>query len=122
MSLSSFRTPNLPARIRLHAPSFSRPRPILGIALKLASVVVFAGMTLCVKFLGQSVPSGQTIFARGVISVLVVALIAWQTNRLHLLRTGNWRAHALRSFAGTASMFCLFAALTMIPLADVTAI
>lgn len=79
-------------------------------------------MTLCVKLLGQETPSGQTIFARGVISVVVIALIAWRTNRLHLLKTNNWRGHALRSLSGTASMFFLFAAVTMIPLADVTAI
>ena len=54
--------------------------------------------------------------------MLVVALIAWQSNRLHLLKTSNWRSHALRSLSGTASMFCLFAAVTMIPLADLTAI
>jgi drug/metabolite transporter (DMT)-like permease len=106
----------------LHAPTSVRHRPVLGIALKLASVVLFAGMTLCVKFLGEDIPSGQTIFARGIISMLVVALIAWQSNRLHLLKTRNWRSHALRSLSGTASMFCLFAALTMIPLADLTAI
>ncbi len=98
------------------------PSPGLGIALKLASLVLFAGMTLCVKLLGQDTPSGQTIFARGLISLVVVALIAWHTNRLHLLKTSNWRGHALRSLSGTVSMFFLFAALTMIPLADVTAI
>jgi drug/metabolite transporter (DMT)-like permease len=97
-------------------------RPVLGIALKLASVVLFAGMTVCVKVLGQDIPSGQTIFVRGLLSMAVVALIAWQTNRLELLKTANWRSHALRSLSGTMSMFCLFAALTMIPLADVTAI
>ena len=79
-------------------------------------------MTLCVKLLGQDTPSGQTIFARGLISVVVVALIAWRTERLHLLKTSNWSGHALRSLSGTVSMFCLFAAVTMIPLADVTAI
>src|SRR5690606_38098521 len=39
-----------------------------------------------------------------------------------LLRTNNWRSHAVRSLSGTVSMFCLFAAVTLIPLADVTAI
>jgi len=106
----------------LHAPSSPRHRPILGIALKLASVVLFAGMTLCVKFLGQDIPSGQTIFVRGVISILVLALLAWNTEGFHLLKTSNWRSHALRSLFGTISMFCLFIAVTMIPLADVTAI
>lgn len=79
-------------------------------------------MTLCVKFLGQDIPIGQTIFVRGVISALVLALIAWRTEALHLLKTRNWRSHALRSLSGTISMFCLFGAVTMIPLADVTAI
>jgi drug/metabolite transporter (DMT)-like permease len=103
-------------------PSSSRHLPLLGIALKLASVAVFAGMTVCVKFLGRDIPSGQTIFVRGVISVVVLALIAWGTEGLHLLKTSNWRRHALRSLSGTASMFCLFAAVTMLPLADLTAI
>lgn len=79
-------------------------------------------MTLCVKLLGNDTPSGQTIFVRGLISAAVLALIAWRTNRLYLLKTGNWRGHALRSLSGTISMFFLFTALTMIPLADVTAI
>jgi drug/metabolite transporter (DMT)-like permease len=106
----------------LHAVSASRNRPILGIALKLASVLLFAGMTLCVKLLGPEIPSGQTIFVRGIISVVVLALMAWRTEGLHLLKTRNWRSHALRSLSGTISMFCLFVAVTMIPLADVTAI
>jgi drug/metabolite transporter (DMT)-like permease len=106
----------------LHAEPSSNHRPVLGIALKLGSVVLFAGMTVCVKLLGQEIPSGQTIFVRGIISALVLVLIAWRTEGLHLLKTSNWRGHALRSLSGTISMFCLFAAVTMIPLADVTAI
>lgn len=99
-----------------------RHLPLLGIGLKLASVVLFAGMAVCVKLLGREIPPGQSIFVRGIISVLVLALIAWRTDRLHLLKTRSWRSHALRSLSGTVSMFGLFAALTMIPLADVTAI
>jgi drug/metabolite transporter (DMT)-like permease len=106
----------------LHAQSSSHHRPVLGIVLKLAAVVLFAGMTLCVKLLGQDIPSGQTIFVRGLISIPVLALIAWRTEGLHLLKTRDWRAHALRSLSGTVSMFCLFVAVTKIPLADVTAI
>lgn len=102
--------------------SSARPRPVLGIAFKLASVVVFAGMTVCIKVLGQDIPSGQMIFCRGAISVVVVTLIAWSTNQMHLLRTRNWRTHSMRSLSGTVSMFCWFTALTMIPLAEVTAI
>jgi drug/metabolite transporter (DMT)-like permease len=84
--------------------------------------VLFAGMSVSVKLLGSGIPAGLTIFVRGLISVAVLALIAWQTAGLHLLKTRNVRSHALRSLSGTVSMFCLFTSLTMIPLADVTAI
>jgi drug/metabolite transporter (DMT)-like permease len=106
----------------VNIPVDSRHVSVLGIALKLASVVVFAAMTVCIKSLGSDIPAGQTIFVRGVISVAVLALLAWGTEGLHLLKTRNWRSHALRSLAGTVSMFCLFVAVTMIPLADLTAI
>ncbi|HEY6643303.1 DMT family transporter [Povalibacter sp.] len=106
----------------MHAASASLHRPVLGIALKLGSVVLFAGMTLCVKLLGPQIPPGQSIFVRGIISVLVLAFIAWRTQGLQLLQTRNWRSHALRSLSGTVSVFCLFIAVTMIPLADATAI
>jgi drug/metabolite transporter (DMT)-like permease len=104
------------------SPPSSRHLPVLGITLKLASVVVFAGMLVCIKYLGGDVPAGQAIFVRGLISVIVLALMAWSTGRLHLLKTANWRSHALRSLFGTVSMFCLFVAIAMIPLADLTAI
>ncbi len=97
-------------------------QPVLGIALKLGAVVLFSGMTLCVKFLGQDIPIGQTIFVRGLISIAVLATMAWHAQSLHLLKTRNLGSHALRSLSGTISMFSLFAAVTMIPLADVTAI
>jgi drug/metabolite transporter (DMT)-like permease len=97
-------------------------RPVLGVFLKLASVVLLSGLAACVKYLGDGVPTGQIIFVRGVISLAVLGFIAWQVEGLHILRTDRLRSHAIRSVAGTASMFCWFTALTLIPLADFTAI
>lgn len=99
-----------------------RLRPVLGIGLKLTSIVLLSSMAACVKYLGDSVPTGQIIFVRGLISIGLLALVAWRVEGLHLLKTGNWGSHALRSLSGTISMFCLFMALTLIPFADVTAI
>lgn len=96
--------------------------PVLGILLKLASVLLLAGMAACVKGLGAAIPAGQVVFFRGSISLLVVAVVAWRSGGLERLKTRNWRAHASRSLAGTFSMFCWFAALGMIPLAEMTAI
>src|SRR5690349_18950926 len=52
----------------------------------------------------------------------VLAFIAWHFHGFKILRTQRLGSHALRSLAGTASMFCWFTALTLIPLADFTAI
>ncbi len=90
--------------------------------LKLSSVVLLSCLAACVKYLGDGVPTGQIIFVRGVISMAVLAFIAWHFHGFKILRTERLRSHALRSLAGTASMFCWFTALTMIPLADFTAI
>lgn len=97
-------------------------RPVLGALLKIISVVLLASMAACVKYLGDGVPVGETIFVRGIISVVVLAAIARRAEGLHLLKTKNWRSHALRSMSGTISMFCWFIALSLIPLADLTAI
>ncbi|HZF27931.1 MAG TPA: DMT family transporter [Gammaproteobacteria bacterium] len=96
--------------------------PIRGALLKLVSVLFLASMAACVKYLGAAIPSGETVFVRGLISLVVLAFIAWRVEGLHLLKTANLRSHALRSLSGTASMFCWFTALTLIPLADFTAI
>jgi drug/metabolite transporter (DMT)-like permease len=97
-------------------------RPVVGVLLKLASVVLLSSLAACVKYLGDGVPTGQIIFVRGVISAAVLGGIAWRFEGLQILRTGRLKSHALRSLAGTASMFCWFTALTLIPLADFTAI
>jgi drug/metabolite transporter (DMT)-like permease len=97
-------------------------RPVLGVLLKLSSVVLLSCLAACVKYLGDAVPVGQLIFVRGVISAAVLAFIAWRVEGLHILRTDKLRSHAVRSLSGTASMFCWFTALSLIPLADFTAI
>jgi drug/metabolite transporter (DMT)-like permease len=100
----------------------SAHHPLVGILLKLASVVLLASMAACVKYLGRDVPSGETIFVRGLIAVTVIASIAGRTRGLGVLKARNWRAHARRSLSGTISMFSLYTALTLIPLAELTAI
>jgi drug/metabolite transporter (DMT)-like permease len=106
----------------LSSTSVRHHRPVFGVLLKLTSVVLLSSLAACVKYLGDAIPSGQTMFVRGLISVVVLAALAWRTEGLQLLRTSNLRSHALRSLSGTISMFCWFTALTMIPLADFTAI
>jgi drug/metabolite transporter (DMT)-like permease len=97
-------------------------RPVVGVLLKLSSIALLSILAACVKYLGDDVPTGQLIFVRGLISLVVLAFIAWRAYGLHILRTDRLRSHGLRSLSGTASMFCWFTALTLIPLAQFTAI
>jgi drug/metabolite transporter (DMT)-like permease len=97
-------------------------RPVIGVLFKLSSVVLLSCLAACVKYLGDGVPTGQIIFVRGLISMAVLGFIAWRTHGFKVLHTERLGSHAVRSLAGTASMFCWFTALTMIPLADFTAI
>lgn len=95
---------------------------VFGIVLKLVSVLCLAAMVACVKALGSAIPAGQVVFFRGVISIIVIAVVAWRTLGLQVLKTRNWRAHAARSVFGAVSMFCWFISLTLIPLAEMMAI
>jgi drug/metabolite transporter (DMT)-like permease len=100
----------------------ARLERIRGIMLKLLAVVFLATMAAGVKYLGQDIPAGQTIFVRSLIAVAILALIAHSTGRASLLTTHNWRSHALRSTAGAGGMFLWFVALAHAPIADVTAV
>lgn len=103
--------------------SDKRPhRPVLGVLAKLASVVLLAGMAAAIKYLGGAMPVGESIFVRGLIAVLALASLAHFSGGIGTLRTRNLGAHLRRSLSGTISMFFFFAALIMIPFADLTAI
>jgi drug/metabolite transporter (DMT)-like permease len=95
---------------------------LLGAGLKLISVFCLAAMAACVKYLGAAVPAGEVVFFRGAVALVVIATVAWRTEGLVVLKTRNWRAHAARSLAGSVSMFGWFTSLTLIPLAQMTAI
>ena len=79
-------------------------------------------MAAGVKYLGQDIPTGQTIFVRSLVATAIVALIAHGTGRASLLATRNWCSHALRSTAGAGGMFLWFVALAHAPITDVTAV
>src|SRR5262245_8457994 len=117
-----FRGPFRRSGVTVSSTAAPHHHPVLGATCKLLSVVFLSSMGACVKHLGDAIPVGQTIFIRGLISVLVLAVVAWKVEGLHILKTSELRSHALRSLAGTASMFCWLSALALIPLANFTAI
>ena len=98
-------------------------RPLRGIALKLASVIVFIVMSAMIKSTSDHVPGGQAVFFRSFFAIPVI--VVWLALRREL-RTGFTTAdplgHVWRGFAGTMAMGLGFSALAYLPFPEVTAI
>jgi drug/metabolite transporter (DMT)-like permease len=98
-------------------------RPMRGIALKLASVLVFIVMASMIKATTSHVPAGQAVFFRSLFAIPVI--VAWLAFRHELgtgLKTGNPMGHVWRGVVGTMAMGLGFAGLGYLPLPEVTAI
>ncbi|WP_179379704.1 DMT family transporter [Jannaschia marina] len=94
-------------------------RPGRGIALRLLSGVLFAGMAVCVKALSAAVPTGQIVFYRSAFALLPLAVFLWWRGELPGgLRTRRPVGHLLRSAFGAAAMFTSFSAIARLPLAE----
>lgn len=97
--------------------------PLLGVALKLVSTVVFAGMVIAVKLVGDRVPPGEIVFFRSFFALIpVLGWLAWKGVLASSLKTERPLGHFVRSTYGVSSMFLWFAALQLLPIADALAI
>jgi drug/metabolite transporter (DMT)-like permease len=99
------------------------PRPLLGIALKIISTLAFTVMATLIKLLSDRYPTGELTFFRSFFALIPVFIWVGGRGRLPgVFKTTNIRGHLFRSLAGAASMFCGFTALSLLPIADATAI
>ena len=108
--------PDAPGR-----PTHTHDQPLLGIACKVASVIMLSTMAAGVKWLGHF-PAGQIVFYRSAFALIPIVAAAYLYGGPHLLATRRPDAHAIRSIIGVVSMFSGFTALAFIPFADATAI
>ena len=92
----------------------------------LLACAVFAVMSAVVKSLADRVPFLEQMFFRSAFALPVVLLIVLRRAGLHgartMLRTKRLPGHLLRAATGTVAMGCSFYALTVLPLAEHTAI
>jgi drug/metabolite transporter (DMT)-like permease len=108
------------ARSRAASPSMSVVHAIL---IKLVSVLLFAVMSVLVRWLGDRVPLGQVVFFRSGFAILpVVAIYAWRGELAAAVRTERPLGHIARGLISVAGMFLNFAALARLPLADANAL
>ncbi len=95
---------------------------LLGIGFKIASTFLFTIMLTLGKAFSMY-PVAQIVFFRSAFAL--IPLMIWLLLRgdfPRALRTNRFGGHLLRSIAGIGSMFCIFGAYALLPLADATAI
>jgi drug/metabolite transporter (DMT)-like permease len=98
-------------------------RPLHGILLKIASVLVFIVMAGVIKATAGRVPPGEIVFFRSLFAVpVILAWLAWRHELRHGFRAVNPMGHIWRGFVGTVAMGLGFAGLAFLPLPEVTAI
>ncbi|NAZ37336.1 DMT family transporter [Rubellimicrobium sp. CFH 75288] len=104
-------------------PAAQAGRPLLGIALKLGSVLVFTAMAALIKATSEHVPAGQAVFFRSFFATPVILVwLLWRGDFPRALATRDPLGHFWRAFVGTLAMGLGFAGLGLLPLPEVTAL
>lgn len=98
-------------------------RAATGIILKLLSTMAFTCMSTLVRVAGQDVPVGQVVFCRSFFALIPLFLmLAFRHEIMEAFRYTSFRSHMKRGVIGATGMFSGFVGLTLLPLADSTAI
>lgn len=96
-----------------------------GVALMLGACLIFTVMSTLVKTL-ERIPFPEQMLFRSMLAVPVVLLLVLRGQRrwsvTAALRTRRFPGHVLRACTGTLAMGCSFYALTILPLAEQTAL
>jgi drug/metabolite transporter (DMT)-like permease len=96
---------------------------VKAISLKVASALIFAVMSVLVRYLGAAYPVGQVVFFRSAFAIVpVVVIYAWRRELEAAVRMGRPFGHAGRGLTAIGGMFCNFSALARLPIVDATAI
>ncbi len=93
-----------------------------GILFMCAGVLCLAIGDAIAKWLGEVHSPLQIIFFRTLVSLPLIALLAYYGGGLRTLRTRRPGVHLMRGLIYTGTMFCFVLGLTLLPLAEATAI
>jgi len=93
-----------------------------GAAMMLGATALFTLMSAVIKEVSDSIHFIETMFFRSAFAVPVVAAIALRRRDWAILRTKRMPGHVVRAMTGTLAQGCSFYALTVLPLAEQTAL
>ncbi len=98
-------------------------QPLVGIALKVASTLAFTAMATLIKLASARYPIGELVFFRSFFALIPVFIwVIWRGQWPSVFHTKIFPRHVMRSITGGATMFLGFTALSLLPIADATAI
>jgi drug/metabolite transporter (DMT)-like permease len=96
------------------------PKSSIGIALKIGATLAFSLMYVTIRLAG-TVPTGEVVFFRAFFALVPLFVLAvFTVGPRAVMQTNRLPVHFMRSITGVISMFLNFAALKMLPLADLT--
>jgi len=93
-----------------------------GALLMVAATALFTLMGAFVKLVGDRIHFLEIMFFRSVLAMPVVLLIVLRMGQGVRVRTQRLPQHILRAMTGTMAMSCAFFSLTVLPLAEQTAL
>ena len=97
------------------------PAPVRAALWMVAASSAFAAMIILIRELTATFDPLQVVFFRNVFGL--IAMLPWLAGHgLRALRTQRLGLHALRATIGIVSMICWFTALSLMPLAEATAL
>jgi drug/metabolite transporter (DMT)-like permease len=111
-------------RLAVKSPSAlvaSLPSPVRAALWMVAASTAFAAMIILIRHLTATFDPLQVVFFRNVFGL--IAMLPWLAGHgVGALRTQRLGLHALRATIGIVSMICWFTALSLMPLAQATAL
>jgi drug/metabolite transporter (DMT)-like permease len=102
-------------------PALQQDRPVFGILLINAAVVVFTAMDAVIKSVSEIFPTGQLVFFRNLFAFGPI-LVFMLTQGALTLRTRHLGGHVLRGLFGVSAMYCYFLSYKLLPLSDAIAL
>jgi drug/metabolite transporter (DMT)-like permease len=99
-----------------------RDHPLLGISAFVGNIILMALISALVKTLAQAYPLGEILLIRFIFASLSFWLILFSTAGFIALKTRRPIDHMIRSFSGIFSLGMFYYAVSVIPIADATAL
>ena len=107
-------------REKEHLENSEKDNHLKGIKFLIGSGLAFSLMSACVKAIGDKIPVSELVLARAVISLIITRILLLKNN------INPWghqkRLLLIRGILGTIALFCIFKALTILPIATATVI